>query len=387
MSDDPFFKLLKDGYSYNKTTPVNKEKKIDDYYAAFKGNVNTDKPSIEKKVEDTEKFQREKKTITDFFSSLKRTIPTGNYLAPPTSAPSHNYTNITPAALDIFKKRISPDEGQKEQILKDVYQNNLNHIYNTEVLPQLEASMPKVKVTNIEDFMEIKPGQIELEIDPEFYQDFRSKPKVTLLEGAPNVIEDIVYDDSVTDEIEDVDFENMEQFENMSASPNPQRSPNRSPHVGDWGAPRNNLDLFAFDKGKQRQPTLVELLQSNKKIQKKNNGGDDDLFNKMRDKYVESNLKAPRADGQRRSPSPQPQKPQGPTKEEMLEKLKQEMKQKGIEEKAKAKAKEDEIRRKMIVAKRENEERMKAYKRRMQEDAETRLAVKLKIRGILLTKI
>jgi len=30
-----------------------------------------------------------------------------------------------------------------------------------------------------------------------------------------------------------------------------------------------------------------------------------------------------------------------------------------------------------ILAKKENEERMKAYKRRMQEDAETRLAVSL----------
>jgi len=347
MSDDPFFKLLKDGYSYNKPTVVNKEKKIDDYYAAFKGNASTDKASIEKKAEDAEKFQREKKTITDFFASLKRTVPGGNNPAP-TSAPSHNYSNITPSGLDIFKTRISPDTVQKEQIMKDVYQNNLNYVYNTEVLPHLEAtSMPKVKVTNIEDFMDVKKAPIELEIEPDF-QDFRSKPKVTLLEGAPNVIEDVVYDDSVTDEIEDVDYENMSNFEHMETSPNPHRSPQRSPQMGEMKVPEHHLDLFAFAKGKQRQPTLVELMQSSKKIQKKTNG-DDEIFNKMKDKYLENNLKAPQGNGQRRSPSPQPiRPPPGPTKEEMLEKLKQEMKQKGAEERAKQKAREEEIRRKMV---------------------------------------
>lgn len=257
-SEEPFYKLLKDSFSYNK----NKE-------------------------------STEKKTITDYYSTFK------------------DKTNM-------FRQRIKPDETQKKEIMNNVLENNINYIYNTEILPK-----EKLKVTYLQD-----------------------APRIIIEDEPHQVLSESESHDTV---VISSDGENQRLL-----SPTMVQEFSISPK-----GTENDFRSYMYQKHKERQPTLAEILAKSKKIQKKTDNLVEVDFHHPEDD-IETFERRKGENGQRiimpqtvtqRRVSPIP-KPRDTTKEDQLAKLKNDLKALTQEKHQKIKKErdaEEEMRRKAVT--------------------------------------
>lgn len=242
QNNDPFYKLFKDTFSYNPR-----------------------KPSTEKKP-----------NMGDLYSHFKQ-------------------------KTNIFHQRITPNDVQKQEILNINLQNNINHVYNTEVLPQ---------------------------------QNY----KVTILERQPTLV--LSEDDHVSPKSND----------SGNVVPEAQRSPLK--------APENHLKVYEYKaKPKEHQLTLKELLARTSKIKKKSENLVEVNHNEWLEEkngeqqgaqYKIHELKPPEQNKRRTSPSPEP-KPKKLTDEETRERLRQELQAKAAEERKQKQRQAEEIKRKAVI--------------------------------------
>jgi len=226
----------------------------------------------------------------------------------------------------MFRQRITPNEAQKKEMIENVLENNLNYVYNSEILPK-----EKLKVTYLRE----PPIVIEEEPAP------KDKNQMILLSPPP---------------------ENQQQH---------YLSPNSLPpefRVSPLKTPQNHLESFSFQKHKERQPTLAEILAKSKKIQKKSDNlvevdfhnDDEDKGNNQRNKQNGQRLHSPQPNNGQRKLSPQPNNlqrrvspiPKRDTKEEQMEKLKNDLKaitaEKAMKER-KERAAHEEMKRKAVI--------------------------------------
>lgn len=111
-----------------------------------------------------------------FFRLLKETDPIPKLSAEkkPLGEPNSQFKLKT----SLFHQRIAPTDLQKQAILKDILDNNINHIYNTEILPHQRIEAQKREQMEFEIEIEDKPSSSVLNRSPVKIQERRAPSPV-----------------------------------------------------------------------------------------------------------------------------------------------------------------------------------------------------------------